>query len=40
LTGVDLTQLDAIGPFSALRLLAEIGTDMRRWPTEKHSHPG
>jgi transposase len=36
LTGVDLTQLDAIGPYSALRLLAEIGTDMSRWPTEKH----
>jgi hypothetical protein len=36
LTGVDLTQLDAIGPHTALRLLAEIGTDMSRWPTEKH----
>jgi transposase len=36
LTGVDLTQLDAIGPYTALRLLAEIGTDMSRWPTEKH----
>jgi hypothetical protein len=36
LTGVDLTQLDALGPYSALRLLAEIGTDMRCWPTEKH----
>ena len=36
MTGVDLTQLDAIGPYSALRLLAEIGTDMSRWPTEKH----
>jgi transposase len=36
LTGVDLTQIDAIGPYSALRLLSEIGTDMRRWPTEKH----
>jgi transposase len=36
LTGVDLTQLDAIGPYSALRLLSEIGTDMSRWPTEKH----
>ena len=35
LTGVDLTQLDAIGPSSALRRLAEIGTDMSRWPTEK-----
>ena len=36
LTGVDLTRIDAIGPYSALRLLAEIGTDMSRWPTEKH----
>ena len=36
LTGVDLTQLDALGPYSALRLLAEVGTDMSRWPTEKH----
>jgi hypothetical protein len=36
LTGVDLTQIDAIGPYSALRLLAEIGTDMSRGPTEKH----
>jgi transposase len=36
LTGVDLTQIDALGPYSALRLLGEIGTDMSRWPTEKH----
>src|SRR5438445_3204524 len=36
LTGVDLTRIDAIGPYSALRLLAELGTDMSRWPTEKH----
>jgi transposase len=36
LTGVDLTQIDALGPYSALRLVAEIGTDMSRWPTEKH----
>ena len=35
LTGVDLTQIDALGPSSALRLLAEIGPDMSRWPTEK-----
>ena len=35
-TGVDLSQLDAIGPYAALRLISEIGTDMRRWPTEKH----
>jgi len=36
ITGVDLSQIDAIGPYTALRLLAEIGSDMNRWPTEKH----
>jgi len=36
LTGCDLSQIDAIGPYTALRLVAEIGTDMTRWPTEKH----
>jgi transposase len=36
LTGVDLSQIDGIGPYRALRLLSEIGTDMTRWATEKH----
>ena len=36
LTGVDLSQLDGIGPYRALQLLSEIGTDMTRWATEKH----
>lgn len=36
LTGVDLSQIDGLGPYTALRLLSEIGTDMSRWPTEKH----
>jgi hypothetical protein len=36
LTGVDLTRIDAIGPYRAPRRLAEIGTDLSRWPTEKH----
>jgi transposase len=36
LTGVDISQIDGIGPYNALKLLSEIGTDMRRWPTEKH----
>ena len=36
LTGVDLSQLDGIGPYNALRLLSEVGTDMTRWPTDKH----
>lgn len=36
LSGVDLTQIDGIAPYTALRLVAEIGTDMSRWPTYKH----
>jgi len=35
LTGVDLTQIDGIAPYTALKLISEIGTDMRRWPSEK-----
>jgi transposase len=34
--GVDLTQIDGIAPYTALKLIAEIGTDMTRWATEKH----
>ena len=34
--GVDLSQIDGIAPYTALRLVAEIGTDMSRWATEKH----
>jgi transposase len=34
--GVDLTQIDGIGPYTALKLIAEIGTDMGRWASEKH----
>ncbi|HTD89114.1 MAG TPA: IS110 family transposase [Burkholderiales bacterium] len=36
LTGVDLTQIHGIGPFLALRLIGECGTDLSRWPTAKH----
>ena len=36
LTGADLTQIDSIGPYTALRLVSEIGTDMSRWKTEQH----
>lgn len=36
LLGVDLTQIHGFGPYSALRLVAECGTDMTRWPTSKH----
>ena len=34
--GVDLTQIDGIASLTALKLIAEIGTDMTRWRTEKH----
>lgn len=36
LTGTDLTQIHGIGPFLALRLIGECGTDLSRWPTAKH----
>jgi transposase len=36
LTGVDLTQIDGIGPYTALRLISEVGTDMSRWPDHNH----
>jgi transposase len=36
LVGADLSQIDGIGPYTAVRLIAEIGTDMTRWPTEQH----
>jgi transposase len=36
LTGVDVSQIDGLGPYNTLRVLAEIGTDMSRWPTEQH----
>lgn len=34
--GIDLSQIDGIAPYTALRLIGEIGTDMTRWPTDKH----
>jgi len=33
---VDLTAIDGIEANTALKLLGEIGTDIRRWPTVKH----
>jgi hypothetical protein len=34
--GIDLTQIDGFSPYTAMKLISEIGTDMSRWPTEKH----
>lgn len=36
ITGVDLTQIDGIDGYTALKLISEIGTDMSRWKTVKH----
>jgi transposase len=36
LIGVDLTQIHGIGPYLALRLVAECGTDLSRWRTAHH----
>ena len=36
MTGVDLTRIDGVDGFTALKVLSEIGTDMTRWPSAKH----
>lgn len=36
LTGVDLTRIDGIQGHTALKVIGEIGVDMRPWPTDKH----
>lgn len=36
LLGVDLSRIHGLGPSSTLRIVAECGADMTRWPTVKH----
>ena len=36
MTGVDLTRIDGVDAFTALKVVSEIGTDMSRWPSAKH----
>jgi transposase len=36
LLGADLTQIHGLGPYTILRLVAECGDDMSKWPTVKH----
>jgi len=36
LTGVDIAAVCGIGPSLAQTILSEIGTDMSKWPTDKH----
>ena len=35
MTGVDLTTIDGVEAYTALKVVSEIGTDMSRWPTAK-----
>ena len=34
--GVDLTQIHGLGPYLALKLISECGTDLSAWPSTKH----
>jgi transposase len=34
--GVDLSELPGIAPYGALKLVCEVGLDMRRWASEQH----
>ena len=36
MTGVDLTCIDGVDAYTALKVVSEIGTDMTKWPTAKH----
>jgi transposase len=36
LLGADLSQIHGLGSYTILRLVAECGDDMSRWPTAKH----
>lgn len=36
LLGADLSQVHGLGPYTVLRLVAECGDDMSKWPTSKH----
>ena len=36
MTGVDLTAIDGVDSYTALKVVSEVGVDMGRWPTAKH----
>lgn len=36
LLGADLSQIHGFGPYTVLRMIAECGDDMKKWPTAKH----
>ena len=36
ITGVDLTRIDGVDAYTALKVISETGTDMTKWPSAKH----
>ena len=36
MTGVDLTRIDGVDAYTALKVVSEIGTDMSKWPSAGH----
>ena len=36
MTGVDMTKIDGVDGYTAMKVISEIGLDMTRWPTAKH----
>ena len=36
MTRVDLTRIDGVDAYTALKVVSEIGTDMTKWPSAKH----
>ena len=36
MTGVDLTRIDGVGAYTALKVISKIGTDMTKWPSARH----
>ena len=39
MTGVDLTRIDGMDSYAALKVVSEIGTDMAKWPSAGHFAP-
>ncbi len=37
MTGVDLTRIDGVDAYTALKVVSEIGTDMSKWPSIQSS---
>ena len=36
MTGVDLTRIDGVDAYTALKVIREVGTDMTKWPSAGH----